>query len=102
MEDLKEVFEGNKEPDEKIINFLQNNREELIKWIGRCAWHCKKVEELSEENEKIKREKEIYKKYWGELLDQMLKEFDNDGWCRLTMKKEDVLQMKKDIESDFK
>lgn len=54
-----------------------------------------------EKIEKLKQQKDIYKKYWIQQLDAMLAEFDKDGWCRLVMKKEDVLQMKKEMENDY-
>jgi len=52
--DMMQTFKGKKEPEERIINLLQTDRDELIKWIGRAAWHCKKVDELGREIEQIK------------------------------------------------
>lgn len=56
---------------------------------------------VSEDIEKLKRQRDIYKENWIKQLNAMLAEFDKDGWCRLVMKKEDVLQMKKEMETDY-
>jgi DNA repair ATPase RecN len=49
------IFTGEIEPDGDFIEILQCDREELIKWLGRCAWHCKKVNELDKANEQLKK-----------------------------------------------
>lgn len=54
-----------------------------------------------EDIDKLKKQKDIYKENWIKQLDAMLAEFDKDGWCRLVMKKEDVIQMKKEMETDY-
>ena len=68
--DALPVFKGEKEPEEWLISLLQTDREELTKWIGRCAWHCKKVGEQDKEIEQL--EKRLEKK--AEIIRELLKE----------------------------
>lgn len=49
------IFTGKTEPTEDVISFLQNNREELIKWVERVGWHCKKVDEQYKEIEQLEK-----------------------------------------------
>ncbi|RHW66319.1 hypothetical protein DZC34_03340 [Clostridium botulinum] len=53
---------------------------------------------LTQNNEKLLSENLIYKSFAIELLDKILDEFKKDGWCRLIMKKEDVLRFKEEFE----
>jgi hypothetical protein len=48
------MFKGKLPLDNTFIELLQGNREELVKWLGRCAWHCNKVNEMDVENERLK------------------------------------------------
>jgi hypothetical protein len=52
------VFKGNIKPSEKVVELLQTNKEELLKWMERCSWHCKKLTELDETLKWIKKQYE--------------------------------------------
>ncbi|MDF2985775.1 MAG: hypothetical protein K0R50_1285 [Eubacterium sp.] len=57
------------------------------------------VIQTCDEIEILKAEKEVYRKYWLELCDKILAEIDKDGWCRLSMTREEALEMKKIFEN---
>lgn len=53
---IKTMFDEGRQPSGEIIKLLQTNKEELVKWIERGAWHCKKVHELNEALKWIKKQ----------------------------------------------
>lgn len=48
--------------------------------------------------ERLIAEKEIYRKHWLDLCDKIIAEIDKDGWCRLSMTKDEAFKMKKIFE----
>lgn len=56
------------------------------------------VVQACDEIETLRAEKEIYRKYWLELCEKILNELDKDGWCRLSMTREEAIEMKKIFE----
>jgi len=51
-----------------------------------------------EELEKYKTQNKAYKQFFISLTNSILSEIEKDGWCRLTVSKEDVTKMRKDVE----
>lgn len=107
---MNRLTERNPQKIAYLVNVKPNEQEVESKYPNtlNCIMDC--FERLAEyedtglspkDIEKLKQQKDIYKKHWIKQLDAMLSEFDKDGWCRLVMKKEDVLQMKKEIETDY-
>lgn len=52
-----------------------------------------------DEIRRLRAEKEVYRKHWLDLCDRILAEIDKDGWCRLSMTKEEAMKMKSIFES---
>lgn len=56
---------------EEFVELLQSDKEELKKYMDRAAWHCKKVQELDMENQRLKAilgHLKVFKVFIGELL----------------------------------
>lgn len=56
---------------EEYIELLQSDKEELKKYMDRATWHCKKVQELDMENQRLKTilgHLKVFGNFIGELL----------------------------------
>jgi uncharacterized protein YdeI (BOF family) len=51
-----------------------------------------------EELEKYKAQNKAYEQFFINLTNSILAEIDKDGWCRLTVSKEDAIKMREDVE----
>lgn len=54
-------------------------------------------EKLSESDSKVLRQRDALKDFVLEIADEVLKEIDKDGWCRLVIEKEKAEEMKQFI-----
>ena len=87
--------------DEQDVESPYPNTLKAITESFKCLAEYEETGFSPKEVEKLKQQRDIYKENWIKQLNAMLAEFDKDGWCRLVMKKEDVLQMKKEMENDY-
>lgn len=65
-------------------------------WFRGLKWYRKHTM-LKNQNEALKEKNTILLNFFGVLLDDILKEVDKDGWCRLVIKKEKALDIKERI-----
>lgn len=55
-ENMLAAFDNEGEPSASVLVWLMNDEEELRKWMNRCSWHCRKVNEQSKEIDRLQAE----------------------------------------------
>lgn len=82
------------------------NTSEDLKYLSQCMPATKNkfdMKAMAEywitKAEQLREEKQVYKEHWIDLANKIIAEIDKDGWCRLSMTKEEALEMKKIFET---